>query len=454
MPHIVLKLEGNALSDGAGFQRAIDTIRTNPHYSQIVPSAPAGSEWSMTTLLKRLEHVQERDVIYWELGDKLSGIIQVLEIESELGEWARLEIAQLSEHIVSAAPDWSYVESRGTYWSAIILAKKLKIPVKDPADLVRFTPGGELDEVATRKAFAQATLPDQFVMPGSYGSDADGRIRVFPKNGSYVAAAVLAAQTRAKELHVARRGVAGIPFMNPRIRTGSPDALRTIDQMSFEHARCLSSRSDCGILYRNALKPLERANIPVRVFNLFDQAKPGTRICSSSALKHMRSGKVIGIAEQPGYTVFTLKRARPRKRRAIMEGIVSVLKKHGLDLEHEALGRDAVSFSVRNDALTGRQEEVARSLRRTLRALVTYESSEGVICLVGKELGGDLIRFGSLLVALGTHVGSGAGKPDKEVRLSFMVQTACGSCVLLGIESSTLRIAVNRLYDEIIRNQR
>lgn len=454
MPHIVLKLDGNALSNGAAFQKAVETIRANPLYSYIVPSAPAGSEWRMTELLKKLERVEERDVIYWELGDKLSGIIQVLGLESELGEWMRREIAQLAEHIVSATPDWAYVASRGEYWSASILAKKLKIPVQDPTTLIKFTASGELDEMATKKAFMDAQLPDQLVMPGFYGSDTNGNIRFFPKNGSVISAAILAAETKAKELHVARSGVAGIPFMSPGIRTGSPNAIKTIDQMSFEHARCLSSRSDSGILHRHALTWLTRECIPVRVFDLFDQGKPGTRICSTETLKHMRSGKVIGIAERPGYTVFTLKRARPRKRRAIMEGIVSVLKRHHLDFEHEALGRDAVSFSVRNDALKGRQEEVAKSLRTTLRALVSYDSSEGVICLVGKDLGGDLIRLGSLLVALGTHLGNGAGRPEKEVRLSFMVQTACGSCILLGVESSTLRIAVNRLYDEIVRNQR
>lgn len=454
MPHIVLKLDGNALSDGIAFQKAVDTIRANPLYSHIVPSAPAGSEWRMTELLKKLERVEERDLIYWELGDKLSGIIRTLGLETELGEWIHGQLASLAEHIVGSTPDWAFVASRGEYWSASILAKKLKVPVVDPTHLIKFNACGEYDEATTRKAFRQATLPDQFVMPGFYGSDTGGNIRLFPKNGSDISAAILAAETGAAELRVARRGVAGIPFMSPGIRSGSPNSIRIIDLMSFEQARCLSSRSDCGVLHRNALAPVTRAGIPVQIFDLFDQAKPGTRICSSAALKHVRCGQFVGIAERPGYTVFTLKRARTRKRRTIMTAIITVLKRHGLDFEHEALGRDAVSFTVRNDALKGRQEEVAKELRTALRALVSYELNEGVIYLVGKDLGSDLIHLGSLLVALGTHCGNGTGRPEKEVRLSFMVQTACGSCILLGIESGTLRIAVNRLYDEIMRTRR
>lgn len=454
MPHIVLKLDGTALSDGAAFVNAVKVIRSNPLYTHIVPSAPAGRDWRMTELLRKLEHVEERSDIYWLLDDHLLNIVRKLDLGRDFENWICAETIALAQHIDSKEVDWAYVASRGEYWSASILARALRIPIVDPTALIKFTPSGEYDERGTRRAFSEASLPEQFVLPGFYGSDHEGKVRLFPKSGSDITAAILAAATAADELHVARASTAGIHVINPGIRTGSPSTLRLIEYMSHEQAACMASRSDCGALHRLALQPVARARIPVRVFNVYEPGKPGTHIVPAGHPKLPKRNYVVGIAERPGFTVFTLKRARVRRRRTLMQSIRSVLSTHGLDFEHEVVGRDAVSFTVRNDALKGRHEEVAKDLRTALRAQVSFLPNEGVICLVGNDLGSDLITLGYLLAAIGTCCGNGAGRPAKEVRLSFLSLTACGTCIMFGVENDTLRTAANRLYDELMRRRR
>lgn len=453
MSHIVLKLGGTALSDGAAFARAVSIIESDSRYTIIVPSAPARWNWRMTELLRKLERFEERSNIYWELEEHLLEIARTRSLGPEAEAWISAQLIALAQHIDGTDPNWSYVISRGEYWSGMLLSLDLKLPLVDPAGLVKFRQNGVYDERATRKAFREASLPERFVMPGFYGSDPRGHVQLFPRNGSDISAAIVAAYTGAAELHIGRRGVPGIYAMNPNIYEGSPSLLRIIGHMSHDHAREMTYRSDSGALHPLALVPVARARITVRVFDVENPRKAGTYIVPAGHPKLPKRRTAIGIAERAGFTVFTLKRTGLNERRTTMDRVASVLKAFGLGYEHEATGVDHVSIVIRNDALRGRQEEVAKRLQTDCDVSVSCRANEGSICLVGHDLGTSLIDLGYLIIALGTHCGTGPESPGTEARLSFLSLSDAGTSIVFGVQNDALRKVANRLYREMIRKR-
>lgn len=453
MSHIVLKLGGTALSDGDAFKHAKSLALANDSYRILVPSAPAGNGWRMTELLRQLERTEERWIIYSKLEDVLREISRSLSLVNASENWIASQVMLLSQHVDSDDVDWNYVISRGEFWSGALLAETLGVPLVAPTNLIKFKRTGSYDERETRRAFKSAALPERFVMPGFYGADSEGRIRLFPRNGSDISAAIVAAETRAAELHIARKNTPGIYTMNPEIYDGSPNSFGIIDYMSHAHAREMTYRSDSGALHPLALVPLSRAGVTVRVFDVNRPEKPGTHIVPEGHPKLPKRRKILGIAERAGFTVFTLTSPGLNERKNFMDRVARVLKDHRLGYEHEATGVDHVSIVIRNDALRSRQEEVARCLRRVCKAAVSVRTNEGSICLVGHDLGTSLVDIGYLLIALANQCGNCHEEPGSEVRLSFLSMTAAGTSIVIGVPADTLRKAANRLYAELVRKR-
>ncbi len=453
MSHIVLKIGGTALSNGAAFASAEALVRATENYTIIVPSAPAGYDWRMTELLRRLQRVEERSLIYYQIEEVLQEIARSRSLGMDVERWISEQIMQLSQFADMQDADWSFIISRGEFWSGTLLARSLDLPLVDPTSLIKFRLNGEYDERATKRAFKEASLPERFVMPGFYGSDPEGRVHLFPRNGSDISAAIVAAETGASELHIARKRAPGIYSVNPGIYEGSPNDLRVISYMSHEQAREMTYRSDSGALHPLALVPVARAGVSVRVFDIDKPGKRGTYIVPTGHPALPRHRKVIGIAERAGFTVFTLKRTGLNERRNFMDRVGLALKSHGIGYEHEVTGVDRVSLILSNDTLKSRHKEVAQTLRRVCKVSVTWRSSEGTICLVGNDLGSNLVDLGYLLIALGTHCGNQSEPPGSEVRLSFLSMSDEGTSIVLGVQSDALRKAVNRIYHQLVRGR-
>lgn len=143
----------------------------------VVPSAPGkrfdGDE-KVTDLLYRTYHlhqegkdftpafsqVRERFVsIATELGLKVDIISQLNKIESDL--------------LAGASED--YCASRGEYLNGLLLADYLGYHFLDPKDYIFFSEDGAFDSERTNDALSAVLAhTDRAVIPGFYGSGADG----------------------------------------------------------------------------------------------------------------------------------------------------------------------------------------------------------------------------------------------------------------------------------------
>lgn len=452
MDRHVLKLGGTVLGDAACFKHAKNVIDSDKRYTIIVPSAPARVGARMTELLQSLKDCEARDQVYWTLEDWLLEIVRKNDLGEETESWVRAELMKLSAYIdtTGSTCNWSYVMSRGEFWIGTLLAKFCGIELVDSKDVIKFTLEGVFDPRATKRALREYNLPERFVLTGFYGSDKNGNIHLFPRNGSDISAAIIAVYVGAIELHIARKGIRGVYVMNPDLYDGSVASLKVIPYLSHEQAREMTYRSDSA-LHPLALVPIAKIGMTVRIFDIDRPGDPGTSIVQTGHPMLPKRWKVLGLAERAGFTVFTLKRIGMNERTDFTDRVAAVLKEYAIGLEHQTTGVDHVSLTIRNDDIRSRQEAIAKSLRKACRAKVTYMSSEASICIVGHDLGSNPYELGYLHIALGTS--SLCEKPCPDMRYSFQSQTAAGTSLVLGVPADNLRNAVNRLYKEMYRKR-
>lgn len=163
--------------------------------------------------------------------------------------------------------------SRGEYLCAKLFARFSGMPFVDAADVIRFDERGRLDDEATARALGRmAQAHPRAVIPGFYGSGPDGRIVTFPRNGSDITGALVAAGVGAA-LYENWTDVPGLMTGDPGITPGA----RVIPAVSYARMRALAE-GGVQVLHPDALEPVARAGIPTRIRCTMMPDAPGTLV--------------------------------------------------------------------------------------------------------------------------------------------------------------------------------
>lgn len=263
----VCKFGGSSLADAECFRRVRDIVRADSRRRYIVVSAPgrrkSGDVKVTDLLISAAESVGgDRSAALECVRAKFRRIALELKLESPETALDGLEAA------VAVGKDTA--ASRGEYICAHLMAEYLQLPFVDAAELFVFK-NGVLDRIATCKRLRE--LGPQAVIPGFYGADASGNIVTFPRGGSDVSAAHVAAALNAR-LYENWTDVNGFFTADPTL---VPSA-RPIRSMSFRQAR-LFTHLGAGVLHYDSISPAAEAGIPLLIKNTFSPDAPGTLIC-------------------------------------------------------------------------------------------------------------------------------------------------------------------------------
>lgn len=194
------------------------------------------------------------------------------EIASGLGVDGFYEIANREIETALKASEAQTV-SRGEYLCALLFSKYSGIDIEDAARLVAFDEGGGLNAQRTLAAFiALSRGRDRVVVPGFYGAEPSGRVRVFPRNGSDITGALAAAGMGAS-LYENWTDVPGLMSADPSI---VPEA-KLIGRVSYRQMRALA-RAGARVLHPACLDPVASAGIPTRLCCTMRPEAPGTLI--------------------------------------------------------------------------------------------------------------------------------------------------------------------------------
>lgn len=263
---IVSKFGGSSTANATNLKRIERLVRASPARRCVVLSAPGidgDHPEKVTAMLERC----------WDLRKCPAACENaVTAVVRRFGDICRgLEMPDMTSPVhrtIDRAMSVSlpHTLSRGEYLCALVFSRYIGLPMADASGLIAFGSDGVLDEETTRKNIRRlADLEGPVIVPGFYGADTLGRIRILPRNGSDISGALIAAGMDA-DLYENWSDVPGLMTADPAI---VPNA-QLIPHIGYRQMRALS-RAGARVLHPDCLDPVAMAGIPTR---LRDTAHP------------------------------------------------------------------------------------------------------------------------------------------------------------------------------------
>ena len=260
MPTIVSKFGGSSTANADCFLRILHILRASSDRRYVVLSAPGTDAQHRAKVTSMLEKV-------WRLrADDLTCAAMCHAIARRYGEIADafgidgFEAHAMKTLETAVSDSRAHVLSRGEFLCAELVAHASGMPFVDAKEVVRFDACGTLDPEGTLiRLKAMSATHECAVIPGFYGADGSGRLRVFPRNGSDISGALAAAGVSAA-LYENWTDVPGLMTADPAI---VPNA-RLIGQISYRQMRAFA-RAGAQVLHPACLDPVAMAGIPTRL---------------------------------------------------------------------------------------------------------------------------------------------------------------------------------------------
>ena len=268
----VAKFGGSSLADSRRFLEAAKLVRDDPARSVVVVSA-AGKRLSgdakITDLLYLCHTHLACGVSCWDLFRRIRE--RYTEIRDGCG--LSIDLDEFFEEVYNSfftSPDLA--ASRGEYLSARLMAEVLGYEFCDAASWLRFGHDGCVDFAASRALLREKAAGKRVVIPGFYGLDHGGKVKVFSRGGSDVTGAIAAAALDA-DLYENWTDVDGVYSADPRLT----DLAAPVGSLSYTQLQFLTA-AGMQVLHPDAVEPVARQEIPLRICCAAKPHLPGTVI--------------------------------------------------------------------------------------------------------------------------------------------------------------------------------
>lgn len=439
MGKIVAKFGGSSLSDAGQFVKVRQIIEMDTRRCYVVPSAPGkrfdGDE-KVTDLLYRtyrlyqegkdftpaFSQVRERFVsIATELGLKVDIISQLNKIESDL--------------LAGASED--YCASRGEYLNGLLLADYLGYHFLDPKDYIFFSEDGAFDSERTNDALSAVLAhTDRAVIPGFYGSGADGRIRTFSRGGSDVSGAIVARAAYA-DLYENWTDVSGMLVTDPRI-VDNPAVIETITYKELRELAYMGAT----VLHEDAIFPLRQEGIPINIRNTNRPQDKGTVIVESTCYKPAYT--ITGIAGRKGFASINIEKDMMNSEIGFGRKVLQVFEDNGLSFEHMPSGIDTLTVYVHQSEFEEKEQNIISGLHRAVAPdAIDLEADLALIAVVGRGMRRNRGTAGRIFSALAHN----------HVNVKMIDQGSSELNIIIGVENRDFETAIRAIYDIFVTAQ-
>lgn len=433
----VCKFGGSSLADGNNIKRVEAIVNADPSRRFIVVSAP-GKRYSgdikVTDMLYAcFREVQEQGTCaeaFARIRKRFRSIVDELgmekfDIESILDE---------TEAEIEARNSEDFTASRGEYLNARIIAARLGRKFVDAKDIVFFAPNGSLDESRTYAKIAEALSDcEGAVIPGFYGTDAQGRVKTFSRGGSDISGSVVARAVNA-ELYENWTDVSGFLACDPRI-VNNPEKIEVI---SFKELRELSYMG-ANVLHADSIFPVRKGDIPIKIKNTFRPEDAGTLILPSK--KYKKHGNIVtGIAGKRDFTVIYIEKSMMNSEIGFARRVLSILEDDGINFEHMPSGIDTLSLVIDSHYLAGGVlEKLIGQIREAVSPdYVRVLDNIALVATVGHGMAASIGTSARLFAAL-----SEAG-----INIRMIDQGSSEINIIVGIDNGDYEKCVRAIYRE------
>ncbi len=431
-----VKFGGSSLASAEQFQKVISIIRADPARTVVVPSAPGkrfSDDQKVTDMLYTVhktaqcggDTAAELGAIKARYDEIIAGLGLALDLAAEFEEIARK---------LAAGASADYAASRGEYLNGIVIAAALGFAFLDAAEAVFFRENGQLDEERTYATLGEALKKHpQAVLPGFYGSMPDGSIRTFSRGGSDITGA-LAARAACAEVYENWTDVSGVLAADPRIIKNA----RTIKAITYRELREMSYMG-ATVLHEDAIFPVRRAGIPIRILNTNAPEEPGTLITADSA--EGAATIVTGIAGRRGFSVIGIEKAMMNSELGFGRRVLQVLDECGISFEHLPTGIDTLSVVVESQYLNGNRDGILNNIRDAVQP-------DDINCIDGMALIATVGR--GMVSSKGTAARLFGALAAAGINIRMIDQGSSELNIIVGVEEGDFEAAIAAIYREFI----
>lgn len=437
MRKVVTKFGGSSLADAGQFAKVREILAMDPDRMYVVPSAPGRrfkDDDKVTDLLYRCYHQREAGEDFQDTFDLIAA--RYMDIAEELGLTCDLGAAldEVDEKIAAGA-NVDYIASRGEYLNGLLLADYLGWRFVDAAQVVRFNENGCLDDEKTNElmsAYLADGLPS--VIPGFYGSLADGTVHTFSRGGSDISGAIVARAVGA-DVYENWTDVSGMLMADPRI-VESP---REISAITYQELRELSYMG-ASVLHTDSVFPVHRAGIPTNIRNTNMPEHPGT-IISLQAPVSSTVPTITGVAGLKDFSVISVEKAMMNNEKGFGRKVLQVIEDAGLSFEHLPTGIDTMCVVVSGEQLRPVKDQVVKEIMSQTHAdTITVHDHMSIIATVGRGMVRNCGTAARLFSAM-----SRAG-----INVRMIDQGSSELSIIMGVDDKDYEKTIQAVYDEFV----
>ncbi len=450
----VTKFGGSSLASAAQMRKVADIVSADPERRLVVVSAPGRRNRKDVKVTDLLIEAARARLTRGDASNEISAVVQRfativrgLRLPSALIDALRDDLGTRIE--ADASDEEAYldgVKALGEDQCARLLASLLR---QRGVDAHYVSPGdaGMLlsDEPGNARVLQQSygrlrALRERdgvVVFPGYFGYTPGGRLVTFPRGGSDISGAILAAATDA-EVYENFTDTDGVYAADPHL-VSRPHAVR---QITFREMRELSY-AGFSVFHDEALEPVFHAGIPVNVRNTNNPGAPGTLIVPERDHTEM---PIVGIAGMTGFCAVYVARYLMNREVGFGRRLLGIFEDEGVPFEHLPTGIDNMSVVARETYFDHATEErVVRRVRHELDAdEVRVERDLALVMVVGE---GMQHQIGTAARACGAIARAG-------INLEMINQGSSEISMMFGIKRHALRGAVKSLYRELMVKRR
>ncbi len=447
----VAKFGGSSLANAQQILKMVDIVKADPDRRIVVVSAPGkrfSDDIKVTDLLIALA---EAVIAGQPYEDELAKVVgRYAEIQQELGLDASIvtEIeADLRDRVArrgdNDAQFMDAVKASGEDNNAKIVAQVFVnqgVPARyiDPKDAGMllsddFANAQVLDESFENLASLREEK-DIGIFPGFFGYTKQGDVATFPRGGSDITGAIVAAAVKA-DMYENFTDVDSVFAADPRVLPDAP----AIALLTYREMRELSY-AGFGVFHDEAIVPAVQAKVPICIKNTNRPSAPGTLIVSDRKYEH---GEVTGIASAEGFSAIYLSKYMMNREMGFGRRLLQILEEEQLSFEHAPSGIDNMSVILETAPFTPEKEQHVLNRIRTELGVddATIEHGLALIMIVGEGM-----RY-----AVGLAAGACAALADAGVNIELINQGSSEISIMFGVKELDRKQAVQALGKALLK---
>ncbi len=432
----VAKFGGTSLADAERIRQAAEIIKADKALNYVVASAPGkvGShDKKITDILvdahekyESTKDIRALDRALKKVKDRFQEIVDGLGVDIDLeNEFKAIKGRYIGTH------NRDYLVSRGEYLNAKILSAYLGYDFIDAADVICFNEYAEFEKESTNEKLKnELKKHGHAVIPGFYGVNPYGLEVTFPRGGSDISGAVVAAACGA-DVYENWTDVPGFMMADPKV---VKDPL-VVPVVSYEEIRELSLMG-AEVVHEDAITPVREVGVPIHIRSTLSPDEKGTMIVKNA---DYYSGilDISGMAGKPGYASIVIEKPRLNENLDLRAAVMNVLADNGINAVHTLSGIDSMNIFVKQSELEGHARAVADEIKKETGATsVKIEKGLALIAVIGRKMKSTPGIGVRILEAL-----ANAG-----INVKMIDQGAERISMLIGIDESAYVAAIRAIY--------